>query len=48
MNYKILTDDTKKAINQSNVRPADDPLPPNLRLDLFDGEKDSSGFVKSV
>ena len=48
MTYKILTDDTKKVIHQSNVRPADDPLTPNLRLDLFDGEKASSDFVKSV
>ena len=48
MTYKMLTNDTKKVIHQSNVRLADDPLTPNLSLDLFDGEKDSSNFVKSV
>ena len=48
MTYKILTDDTKKVINRSNVRPADDPLTPNQPLDLFDGEKASSDFVKFV
>ena len=48
MTYKIVTDDTKKVIHQSNVCLADDPLTPNLRLDLFDGEKASPNFVKSV
>ena len=48
MTYKILTDDTKKVIHRSNVCLADDHLTPNLRLDLFDGEKVSSNFVKSI
>ena len=48
MTFKILTDDTQRVINRSQVRPADDPHRPNLRLtDLFDGEPPSKLFVKS-
>ena len=48
MTYKILTDDTHKVIHRSNVRPANDPLTPNLRLDTLDGEKPEFDFIKSV
>ena len=48
MTYKILTDDTHKIISRSNVRPADDPLTPNLRLDLLDGERSDIDVIKSV
>ena len=43
MTFKILTDDTRKV----NIRPADNPYAPNLRLDLFDGEKTATEFIKS-
>lgn len=46
MTFKVLTDDTNRVIVRSLVRPADDPLRPNLRLlDLFDGEKSDSKIV---
>ncbi len=48
MTYKILTDDTHKVICRSNVRHADNPSAPNLRLDLFDGETAETEFIKSV
>ena len=38
MTFKILTDDTKKIINRSNVRSAGLPLEYNLRLDPLCGE----------
>jgi hypothetical protein len=48
MTFKVLTADTNKVILCSQVRPADDPLCPNLRLtDLFDGEPPSRIFVRS-
>lgn len=48
MTFKILTDDTHRVIMRSQVRPADDPTRPNLRLtDLFDGEPPSKVFVRS-
>ena len=43
MTFKVLTDDTKKIINRSNIRPADDPLELNLRLDSLI----SNDFIKS-
>ena len=48
MTFKILQHDTQRVILRSQVRPADDPHSPNLRLtDLFDGEPPSKLFVKS-
>lgn len=48
MTFKVLTDDTEKVIFRSQVRPADDPKRPNLRLtDLFNGEPPAKIFVKS-
>lgn len=48
MTFKILTQDTQRIIIRSQVRPADDPTRPNLRLtDLFDGEPPSRIFVRS-
>lgn len=48
MTFKVLTDDTQKIIQRSQVRPADDPTRPNLRLtDLFNGEPPAQIFVKS-
>ena len=38
MTFKILTDDTKKITNRSNVRSAGLPLEYNLRLDPLCGE----------
>jgi hypothetical protein len=47
MTFKVLTADTNKVILRSQVRPADDPLRPNLRLtDLFDGEPPSRIYVE--
>ena len=45
MAFRILTDDTKKVINRSNVRSAGIPLEYNLRLDPFCEE--SKQFIKS-
>jgi hypothetical protein len=48
MTFKTLSDSTQCIIIRSQVRPADDPHRPNLRLtDLFDGEPPSKLFVKS-
>jgi hypothetical protein len=48
MTFKILTDDTNRIIVRSQVRPADNPTRPNLRLtDLFDGEAVSQVYVRS-
>ena len=48
MTYKVLSADTNKVLWRSNVRPADDPNAPNLRLtDLFDGETPTKIYVKS-
>jgi transposase InsO family protein len=48
MTFKILTDDNTRVLLRSQVRPADDPKRPNLRLtDLFDGEPPSKLFVRS-
>jgi hypothetical protein len=48
MTFKILNDSTQRVIIRSQVRPANDPHQPNLRLtDLFDGEPPSKLFVKS-
>ena len=48
MTFKVLTDDTKRIILRSQVRPADDPTKPNLSLtDLFDGEPPARIFVRS-
>ena len=33
MTFKILTSDTNKVINRSNVRPADDPASANLKVE---------------
>jgi hypothetical protein len=46
MTYKILTDDTKKIIHRSNVRPADGRASANLKADLFNGENYTE-FIKS-
>ena len=35
LTFRILTDDTKRVIHRSNVRPADDPKDFNLRADLL-------------
>ena len=48
LTYKILTDDTKRVIHRSNVRPADDKNAPNLRADLADGESGKIEFIKSA
>ena len=48
MTYKILTDDTKRVICRSNVHPADDPLAPNLRLDLSDGETEKTEYISPL
>ena len=45
MTFKILTDDTNKIINRSNVRSSGLPLEYNLRLDPLCGE--SKQFIKS-
>jgi hypothetical protein len=45
MTFKILTDDTNKVVNWSNVRSAGLPLEHNLRLDPLCGE--SKQFIKS-
>ena len=45
MTFRILTDDTKKVINQSNVRSEGLPLEYNLHLDPLCGE--SKQFIKS-
>ena len=45
MTFRILTDDTKKVINQSNVRSAGLPLEYNLRLDPLC--RQSKQFIKS-
>jgi len=48
MTFKILTDDTHKVKIRSQVRPADDPKRPNLRVtDLFNGEPTAKLFVRS-
>jgi hypothetical protein len=48
MTFKVLTADTGRILYRSQVRPADDPTRPNLRLtDLFDGEPPSKIFVRS-
>ena len=48
MTFKVLTEDTQRVIFRSQVRPADDPKRPNLRLtDLFDGEPPAQIFVRS-
>ncbi len=48
MTFKVLNPETHKVLLRSQVRPADDPLRPNLRLtDLFDGEPPSRIFVRS-
>ncbi|MFM8621767.1 MAG: reverse transcriptase domain-containing protein, partial [Holophagaceae bacterium] len=48
MTFKILTNDTNKIIHRSQVRPANDPSRPNLRLtELLDGEVPSKVFVRS-
>ena len=48
MTFKVLTADTHRVLFRSQVRPADDPHRPNLRLtDLFDGEPPSTIFVRS-
>jgi hypothetical protein len=48
MTFKILSNSTQRNIIRSQVRPADNPHRPNLRLtDLFDGEPPSKLFVKS-
>ncbi len=48
MTFKVLNPATNKVLLRSQVRPADDPLRPNLRLtDLFDGEPPSRIFVRS-
>jgi len=48
MTFKVLTSDTNKIIQRSQVRPADDPARPNLRLtDIFDGEAPTKVSVRS-
>ena len=48
MTFKVLNPETNKVLLRSQVRPADDPLRPNLRLtDLFDGEPPSRIYVRS-
>ena len=47
MTFKMFTDDTHKVITRSNVRSAEDPLSPNLRLDLFDGEEAKQNVITS-
>ncbi len=48
MTFRILHDATQRVILRSQVRPANDPHRPNLRLtDLFDGEPPSQITVKS-
>ena len=44
----ILINITRRVIHCSNLHSTDDPIPSNLCLDLFDGEKASSDFVKSL
>jgi len=46
LTYRILTSDTRKIIERSSVRSAQDPSDPNLRLDIFDGEAVKE-FIKS-
>ena len=48
MSFKILTANTNRIIVRSNVRAADDSPSANLRLDLFDGEKDSTERTEIV
>ena len=45
MTFKILTDDTKKVINRSNIRSTGLPLEYDLRLDPIYGE--TKQFIKS-
>ena len=48
MTFKVLSSDTNSIIFRSQVRPANDPHRPNLRLtDLFDGEAPSKIVVRS-
>ena len=48
MTFKVLCEATNRVLLRSQVRPADDPKRPNLRLtDLFDGEPPSRIFVRS-
>ena len=48
MTFKVLCATTNRVLLRSQVRPADDPQRPNLRLtDLFDGEPPSRIFVRS-
>jgi hypothetical protein len=50
MTYKILCDKSLKVLHRSNVRSANNPSDPNLRLDPLDGENlpQSSRIIKSV
>ena len=50
MTYKILCDKTLNVLHRANLRSADSPSDPNLRLDPLDGENlpHSSRIVKSV
>ena len=50
MTYKILCDKTLTVLHRANLRSADNPNDPNLRLDPLDGENmpNSSRIVKSV
>ena len=44
----ILINNSREDIDCSNVHSTDDPLPSNLCLDLFYGEKASPDFVKTL
>ena len=48
MIYPVLISNTREIIHCSNLHSTDDPILSNLCLDLFDGEKASSDFVKSL
>ena len=47
MTYKIITYNTNKFISFSNVRPDDDPINPNLCLDMFDRYRSDVDVTKS-
>ena len=46
MTFKILTEDTHNIIYSSNIRNAEDPDTPNLRLDVFDREEPLNNFIR--